>query len=222
MVVLRRHQLVRLNDDGWAALHRQATDDISRACLMHWAQHQAPLVITPQCRALPQDRIAVGLPAPLHWQRRRLALTLPRAHVLATDAFPAADAVAELLPPPLQPAWRGWVKGLDALGVTPRVYGSFGWQQLTGLPYLRAESDLDLLLTVADSDMADAAAALLSQPPFETPRLDGELVFPDGSAVAWREWRQWRAGQVDRVLVKRLHGVAMEIDDAWLGEHLPC
>jgi phosphoribosyl-dephospho-CoA transferase len=222
MVSLRRHQLVRLIDDGWTALHSQGTDDVSRACLMHWAQHGAPLVVTQQCRNLPQDCIAVGLPAPPQWERRRLALKLPRAHVLAADAFPAADAVAELLPPPLQPAWRDWVQALQAMGTTPRVYGSFGWQLLTGLPYLRAESDLDLLLTVADPAMADAAAALLSQPPFEAPRLDGELVFPDGSAVAWREWRQWRAGRVDRVLVKRLHGVAMEADDAWLGEHLPC
>ena len=40
--------------------------------------------------------------------------------------------------------------------------------------------------------------------------LDGELVFPDGRAVAWREWQPWREQRVDRILVKRLQGVVME------------
>ena len=47
------------------------------------------------------------------------------------------------------------------------------------------------------------------------PRLDGELVFDDGAAVAWREWIEWRAGRARAVLVKRLHGVALQRDAAW-------
>jgi phosphoribosyl-dephospho-CoA transferase len=46
-------------------------------------------------------------------------------------------------------------------------------------------------------------------------RLDGELLFRDGAAVAWREWIEWRAGRARAVLVKRLHGVALERDTAW-------
>jgi len=42
------------------------------------------------------------------------------------------------------------------------------------------------------------------------PRLDGELVFPDGAAIAWREWVAHREGRAAQVLVKRLRGVALE------------
>ena len=52
------------------------------------------------------------------------------------------------------------------------------------------------------------------------PRVDGELVFPRGEAVAWREWLQWRRGEVDSVMVKRLHGVALEQGLAWLDDCL--
>jgi hypothetical protein len=33
-------------------------------------------------------------------------------------------------------------------------------------------------------------------------RVDGELAFPDGSAIAWREYLQWTERKVDRMLVK--------------------
>ena len=39
-----------------------------------------------------------------------------------------------------------------------------------------------------------------------TLRVDGELVFTDGMATAWREWRTWRAGRCSSLLVKRLDG----------------
>jgi phosphoribosyl-dephospho-CoA transferase len=40
-------------------------------------------------------------------------------------------------------------------------------------------------------------------------RLDGELVFPDGAAVAWREWHACRGGRTRRLLVKRLDGATL-------------
>jgi phosphoribosyl-dephospho-CoA transferase len=107
------------------------------------------------------------------------------------------------------------VSTLLALDVEAVVYGSFGWQQLTGLDYLREGSDIDLLLQVASPEQADAAVAALHASGIESPRLDGELVFPDGSAVAWREWAIWRAGLVEQVLVKRLDGPLLARPSHW-------
>jgi len=222
MLALRRHQLVRLNDTGWAALRERTWDDTARACLAHWEAHGLPLVVTQQRAGLPEDHIALGLPAPTQWQRRRLALQVPERGVLYFDEFPAAAAIAGLLPPPIRSAWLNLAKALEDLATAPRVYGSFGWQRLTGLPYLHAGSDLDLKLMVSDAETADRVVAVMSAPAFTRPRLDGELVFPDGSAVAWREWDAWRTRRADRVLVKRLHGVAMETNNTWLGEYQPC
>jgi phosphoribosyl-dephospho-CoA transferase len=222
MVALRRHQLVRLNATGWAALQQQAWDDAARGCLAHWAAHHLPLVVTQQREGLSGDQLALGLPAPLQWQRRRFALQASLRDVLYFDEFPAAADVTPLLPVAVRAAWRTLTRQLERLDAAPRVYGSVGWQRLTGLTYLHAASDVDLRLSVVDAATADAVAARLNDAAFAAPRIDGELVFADGSAVAWREWLACRAGRVERMLVKRLHGVAMEAGDRWLREGLAC
>ena len=222
MIALRRHQLVRLNDAGWAALRERSWDEAAADCIAQWAMQRWPLVVTQQRAGLDVDCLALGLPAPLQWQRRRIALQVPLRDVLTFDDFPTAADVTSLLPASARARWRELVDALNAIGVAPRVYGGHGWQRITGMAYLHAGSDIDLRLSVDDAAMADTVTALLHDTAFNTPRLDGELVFLDGSAVAWREWQPWRAQRVDRVLVKRLHGVAMEHGDAWLGEGLRC
>lgn len=222
MVELHRHQLVRLNDAGWGVVRARAWDEDAQACLAHWAAHGLPLVVTQQRGGLADDQFALGLPAPLQWQRRRLALQVARSDVLYFDEFPSAADVTTSLPAAARGAWRTLLAALAATGASVRVYGSHGWQRITGLSYLHAESDLDLRLSVADAAVADAVVAALQASALALPRLDGELAFPDGSAVAWREWRPWREGRVDRVLVKRLRGVAMETDAVWLGQREPC
>jgi len=105
---------------------------------------------------------------------------------------------------------------LAAHATNPRVHGSYGWQRITGLEYVTAHSDIDLHLAVFDADIADRVAALLDRFDWKGPRIDGELLFPSGDAVAWREWLQWRRGAVGRVMVKRLHGVTFETGQQWL------
>lgn len=222
MLVLQRHQLVGLNQAGWDDIQARPWDDMARACLAHWAARRLPLVVTQQRAGLQGGVMALGLAAPLQWQRRKFALQVQRGHLRpfrdSRDCrdFPAASAVAGLLPPAIRPGWLGLCEKLACLGSAARVYGSHGWQQLTGLDYLHPESDIDLRLAVSTPAMADAVAAALDGAVFGGPRLDGELVFPDGAAVAWREWLQWRARKVDGILVKRLGGPALERSDGWL------
>ncbi|MEP7102216.1 MAG: malonate decarboxylase holo-[acyl-carrier-protein] synthase [Burkholderiales bacterium] len=210
MTALRRHRLVRLSAAGWAATRSQPWDAEARECLDFWAAQQLPLVVTQQPSTLPEDHIALGLPAPLRWNRRRIALQVPANGLLCFDEFPLASRIDKLLPPSVRAAWRSLSDELEAVGVEVCVYGSHGWQALTGLDYLHAASDLDLRMLVPDSAAADSAVAALSAARFDKPRLDGELMFADGSAVAWREWQNWRCARVDRFLVKRLHGAALE------------
>ena len=219
---LRRHGLVAVAEAGWAQLRARPWDDEAAACLAHWAAHRLPLVVArqPPVSAEPEacdQTVSLGLPAPLQWSRRRIALQLPRSllHADAT-AFPTMAAVVPLLAPQAAPAWHALQRDLDRLGCTARVYGSHGWQTLTGLPYLHPTSDLDLLLPVADAQAADAVVRCLAQAGGATPRLDGELVFSHGAAVAWREWQAWRAGAAAGVLVKGLRGARLEHGTGWV------
>ena len=206
---LQRHSLIWLANAGWQELLPQAPDAPARQCLGHWAREHLPLVVTRQHGD--ETQLSVGLAMPSRWARRKLALQVDPRHLLYSGSFPTATDIATLLPPPSRPVWRALCAELAALGLCPRVHGSHGWQKLTGLRYLRATSDVDLHVAVDSEALADRAAARLQASTLpEGPRLDGELLFPDGAAVAWREWLQLREGRVREVLVKRLDGVALE------------
>ncbi|TMH02825.1 MAG: malonate decarboxylase holo-[acyl-carrier-protein] synthase [Betaproteobacteria bacterium] len=207
---LHRHQLAWLTPAGWDRIRQRAWDDVADACLAHWAEQLLPLVVTRQtaCGAGP-DAIAMGLPAPGRWERRRLVLGVPRADVLYFDEFPRAEQVVKLLPEPSRAEWRRLCAGLHACGAVARVHGSHGWQYLTGLDHVRSSSDVDVWIAVSDAGQADAVARQLHSFPCARPRLDGELVFDGGNAVAWREWLAWRAGGAKALLVKHLNGSSL-------------
>ena len=214
---LHRHQIAWLGDAGW---HRQLSRDwdaAARDCLAHWAARRLPLVVTRQGEAAGEGSIALGLPAPGRWGRRRLALTVARNDVLYFDEFPLADRLLGLLPGSGRPAWRDLCAQLQMANTPARVYGSYGWQLLSGFDHVRAASDIDLWLAVSDSAQADVAAACLQSFSGKLPRLDGELMFDDGTAVAWREWLAWRAGRVKSLLVKRIGGSALVQTRGWHG-----
>jgi Phosphoribosyl-dephospho-CoA transferase MdcG C-terminal domain len=97
------------------------------------------------------------------------------------------------------------------------MYGSYGWQLLSGFDHVCAGSDIDLWLSVSDRAQADAAGVCLQSFSGELPRLDGELMFDDGTAVAWRKWLAWRAGRVQSLLVKRIDGSALVRSRGWRG-----
>ena len=216
MVCLRRHQLARLTDAGWNTLLQRPRDELAQQCLTHWATHRLPLVVTRQCvEIIANGWIALGLPAPAQWDRRRLPLQVPHGALRCLDEFPRLEAVRRLLPPSPEAPAQERLDVLEAGHSTVRVFGSFGWQAISGLTHVRPESDLDLCIAVDGMEEADALAHRLQSFGATKPRLDGELMFGDGAAVAWREWIDWRTGRARAVMVKRLDGVALQQGTAW-------
>lgn len=232
MSPLRRHQLVWLDEFGWFRILARAhaaplRDTRTLACLEHWAEQRWPLVVTRQAAAIhPLDAdadgdagtdapLALGLPAPACWGRRRIAVEASTRAIVQLGEFAAASELTPSLPEALRADWSRLCAGLAALGQPARVYGSHGWQHLTGLDYVHDASDIDLIVPVATPAQADRAVALLQHSALAAPRLDGELLFPDGASVAWREWAQLRHGQTDRVLVKRLASATLEDVAQW-------
>lgn len=218
MEALRRHRLARLTVAGWAAVLARPWDEQARDCLAHWAAHRLPLVVTRQSiDAGAGERVGLGLPAPTQWERRRIAVQVPHTSVSCFDEFADLGEILSLLPHSAQPVASDLRGGLATCGATARVYGSYGWQAISGLDHVRPGSDLDLWVAVEDVAHADAVAGQLHSLAIERPRVDGELMFPDGTAVAWREWVEWRAGRARAVMVKRLTGAALRHDTAWCG-----
>jgi phosphoribosyl-dephospho-CoA transferase len=213
MPPLQRHQLAYLSAAGWQEILALPWDAEASACLAHWAANGLPLVVTcqpaPHLQPQPQGPVALGLAAPLMWQPRRLALRIAPAQIAWFAEFPTLAQALPQVVRSARPALQSLQAALQRLGVRARVYGSAGWQQLTGLPYVHERSDLDLWIAVDDAAQADQVVGLL-QACRTAMRIDGELVFTHGGAVAWREWAAWREGRCRKVLVKRLHGAALE------------
>ena len=150
-----------------------------------------------------------GLAGAARWDRRRLALQVPRAALLCFDEFPRLAEVQGLLP-----RSRATLRCAScSAGSTHAVRRRASSAATAGSDQRSrpraADSDLDLWIAVDDAAHADAVAHVLQSFGAARPRLDGELVFGDGAAVAWREWADWRAGRARAVMVKRLNGVAL-------------
>lgn len=201
-----RNQLVWLSHAAWLNVRGRNWDLQVHTLLEHWHTQRLPLVVCRQRTAGHADSISLGLPAPLQWDRRKVALEVRTRDLERVGHFP-------ILTPDLLGAAHAaqldeFVQGLNALHLSARVFGSYGWQQLTGLPCVRDQSDLDLLVEVPDLHTAALVANLLQGLDLGC-RVDGELVLPQGQAVAWREYAQLRSGQVDQVLIKHRKGVEL-------------
>jgi phosphoribosyl-dephospho-CoA transferase len=205
---LRRHQLAFVSTAGWRDILAADWDDEVREGLIHWAAHGLPLVVTRQRvpRHNPCDPVSLGLCLPARWNRRLVALQLPWARVALFSEFPTLAESLRKMPKIDHQALRTTATELGARGLRARVFGSVGWQCVTGMPYVHEHSDLDLWVAVDSEREADEAAAVLDRCMPLSLRVDGELVFTDGMATAWREWRHWRAGRSSSLLVKRLDG----------------
>jgi phosphoribosyl-dephospho-CoA transferase len=196
-----RNQLIWVCDTGWRELRSRQWDADAAAALARWHEKRYPLVVCRAREGTPPGCISAGLAAPRAWNKRRIALDVHPSHVQMVGAFPTLLHVARSL------RWRSDSQGLlllqalDKCGAETRVYGSFGWQFLTTERYVSEASDIDLSIAVRDFDMA-----LRTLDPLENARLphrlDGELVFPSGHAVAWREFARAVRENVAQVLVK--------------------
>lgn len=206
MKSLLRNQLVSIDERAWAQIEDRTWDAEAQEILAHWRINRLPFVVCRQRTETATNRVCVGLPAPQQWSKRRLALTLSFDHITACAAFPTLMQVAQANH--WGPAALGLSEALYNFGAQAHVYGSHGWQWLTGLRYLHAESDLDLSLGVTSFEMALKVTQLLASSQLHA-RIDGEIVFPQGPAVAWRELQQLLQGQASQVLVKDRHSIRL-------------
>ncbi|MFL5264754.1 MAG: malonate decarboxylase holo-[acyl-carrier-protein] synthase [Anaeromyxobacteraceae bacterium] len=199
MTDLARHDWVRLRE-GWprGLLAPVAASD--RASLEQWLARGRPLVVARALEGDPPGSVRLGLALP---GRRRIGVVVPSSAVRGRLAPPALEAALGCAPAGGARWLRELAARLRAADVEPAVYGSLAWQHVAADPalaYVTPESDVDLLVRPSTRASADAALAILTEAAAAepVPRLDGELVLPDGAAVAWREL----ASTAARVLVK--------------------
>jgi phosphoribosyl-dephospho-CoA transferase len=200
-----RHDLVWLTAQGWkeAAASVRPGD---RHSLALWERQGWPAVVRRRDVGQPADVVSLGIalpPAGADAPKQRIGLRAPALQVRRrAHPLPLLDAMAAAPGP-----WRADLAALAAAGVMLRAYGSLALQAITGLPYLTPASDIDVLLAPRSRSELDAGIATLARHAAGLP-LDGEVLFPNGDAVAWKEWRD--AGERSRVLVKTIAAVRLD------------
>lgn len=202
-----RHDLAWLNRQGWDAAIAGARPE-HRTALARWQKNDWPAIVRRRDADAAPDQVCLGIPLPpdtASGNKIRISLRVESSHIGHTSP-----------PLPLRAApLDGKLAALEALTrptastaeIALHIYGSFAMQALTGESYLTPSSDIDLLFYPICKPQLDAGLALLAAQAKLLP-LDGEIVFPGGAAVSWKEWLQATANR-SRVLVKELHAVRL-------------
>jgi phosphoribosyl-dephospho-CoA transferase len=142
---------------------------------------------------LPPDAAGVKVRVPLRVSSALVAR--------ATPAITLREAL------PVSGDWHDKLAALCDAAPTLRVFGSLAMQTLTGQQYVSPTSDVDLLFHPSSRSQLENVMSLLTTHAEHLP-LDGELVFPDGAAVSWKEWRM-AITHPAKVMVKELHTVRL-------------
>jgi phosphoribosyl-dephospho-CoA transferase len=175
-----RHTLV------WLSAHADWRADVAAhdARLAAWFAQGWPAVAARRAADDPDPRVRLGIPLPPAEGKQRLGLRVPLGDIVRQQA---PLELAELRVHAGTPEdWRGPLQALDRLAPA-RVFGAFAWQALTGLEYVHARSDIDLLWDVETAQDAHALVAALQAWELRFGRrVEGKLSLPDRAAVKCR------------------------------------
>lgn len=198
---MRRHDLVYLQPDAAFATPCAASGDPHWQAAGEWIAAGRPLVAARQPAG--SERLLLGLSLPLALQRKRLSIEVARGAVAEIRPPLALGRGLSELSAGQADVLRRLEAGAIACGVRLGVFGSLAWQVLSGETYRHAESDIDLICDVATPAQLAALLGLLHQAAADLScRLDGEIRFPDGQAVAWQELAARVSEPAALVLVK--------------------
>lgn len=213
-----RHNRVWLSVSGW----QRACAATSKAHLPElepWAAKDWPLVVRRSESALSADSIGLGLALPPDAQtglKTRIPLTVYLNDIARHEPPLTLAAVASAIPPAWQGAYTDLTHDFIDAQLELRVYGSVALQTITGLLYLTATSDIDVLFYPRTHAQLQQGLHLLQTYAQGLP-LDGEIVFPSGRAVAWKEWAA-AVGSSHKVMVKSMTNLNLMSVDALLSE----
>ncbi|MCK1415459.1 malonate decarboxylase holo-[acyl-carrier-protein] synthase [Bradyrhizobium sp. CW4] len=210
---LARHSMVKVTAAGWTAVMKRYPELASEPIVAGWAHVGRPLVVRRPACSDTAGLVPLGLPLPPSHGKRRIAVSLAAADIVAFAQPPLlADAVAAA-----PPAWRETIEKLVQLLPETRAYGSLAWQHLTGLPYLSEGSDLDLLWPLSSADKTGILLSDIARIAKQSPmQLDGEITGPAGGV----QWRELTGTDEDEVLVKSPAGVTTTTRAAFLTGHV--
>jgi len=226
---MRRHDLATIRPGAPFRIECNDVAQDAEASVRDWIAGGLPLVVARQSRGQSggTDQIAMGLTLPPDEGSLRIGCLLHANDILQVCPPTPLLACIPSLPLNLVMPLLALAEDLQVIGVEALVYGSLAWQTISGLNYLHAGSDIDLLCEVdTPRQLHDLIAILKKHSSPLGHRLDGEIRFPDGSTVAWLELANALHDPAAELLIKGDAAVRMvrvgDLDDFFEGETDAC
>lgn len=182
---LPRHQMVWVRRGAWASVLADQNAPDADPLIQSWAEKGWPLVARSRTCEDRDHLLALGVALPPSRGKTRHAFQCDAEHIVEFEKPPLLALAAAVAPA----AWLDVISALLLLETDTRCFGSLAWEFWTGLPYLTAESDIDLLWDVTSEAEADRLAMEIARIDRLSPfRIDGEFITPSDAGIQWREW----------------------------------
>jgi len=203
---VRRHDWVYLRPDAEIAFG--SVGDSERTWIGDWLARGNPLVVTRQ--QAHDSALMLGAALPLAHGVQRIACSVAPSAVLRSRNPVTVDEAIDVLPPVDAAALRRFAATIAGHALQLGLYGSTAWDYFAGGGYRHQGSDIDVICDVASSAGLSACLAAFSEGTrYFRSRLDGEIRFTGGRAVAWREVLEACSGGPAVVLAKSERDVAL-------------
>lgn len=198
---MRRHDLAYVRPEARFRFHCGVADAGLSRRVSEWIKHGRPLVVARQ--AAGKGDVLLGLTLPASEGRRRIGCLVPRQDVVRVNGPLAMTRCLPRLGLELAGPLASLASRLAAQGIPIGIYGSLAWEVLSQEVYRHEGSDVDVICDVASLDQTTASLAALTETAAGLAcGLDGEIRFPDGRAVAWKELAMAWPDRNSQVLVK--------------------
>lgn len=182
----QRHDLVWLSDQAWREIFSREKQNSEG--LQRWQREEWPAVVLRRDAEAGDDEVCIGFYfSQADGRQSRLFARTRVENIIEHQSSLALNTVIPVAPADWQPALRELNLEATAAGVRLRVYGALALQFLTGLNYLDTNARIDVLFRPQDYEHLVAGLTLLQRYRERMP-LDGEVIFPRGQAVSWKEW----------------------------------
>src|SRR5271156_2559646 len=160
-MILRRHDLLHPESAAWDAMLQRHPSFADLPLVAEWAQLGRPVIVRRRMVGDVVDSVPAALPLPPYLGKRRLAFSFSSGEAVTALPPVLLCHAAQTAPAEWQPVIGALLDLGDAVGTAPRVFGALLWQHTTGLPYLSARSDLDLIWPISDERTALSLVARL-------------------------------------------------------------
>jgi len=213
---MRRHDLAYLRPGCHLTFQCGAIDPVLKGRIAAWISAGHPLVVARQVSDSHQTLLGLTLPA--IEGKRRVGCLVDAVDVDRITPPLAISAILDSIPHGLDIPLMALARTIKACDAELGLFGSLAWEILTGKQYRNEHSDVDVICDIHSLKQVPQVLEALKKAAAALPcGLDGEIRFPNGHAVSWKELANIWPSDEAQILVKAPYAVFLSTISTLIG-----